>query len=75
MASRGRGRRGPPWGTGPLPLIFDPQAFMETMGATVAIIVQAGVAGGQGGMSNLQRYRAHHPPTFKGGGDPLVAYH
>ena len=46
---------------------------METMGATIAIIVQAGVAGGQGGMSNLQRFRAHHPSTFKGGGDPLVS--
>ena len=45
---------------------------METMGATVATIVQAGVAGGQGGMSNLQRFKAHHPPTFRGGGDPLV---
>ena len=26
-------------------------------------------------MSNFQRFRAHHPPTFKGGGDPLVADH
>ena len=26
-------------------------------------------------MSNLQRFRAHHPPTFRGGGDPLVADH
>ena len=48
---------------------------METMGATVATIIQAGVARGQGGMSNLQRFRAHHPPTFKEGGDPLVADH
>ena len=48
---------------------------METMGATVATIVQVGVAGGQGGMSNLQRFRAHHPPTFREGGDPLVADH
>ena len=48
---------------------------METMGATTATIVQAGVAGGQGGMSNLQRFRAHHPSTFRGGGDPLVADH
>ena len=46
MASRGRGRRGRPQGYGPLPLVFDPQAFMETMGATIATIVQAGVAGG-----------------------------
>ena len=48
---------------------------METMGAIVATIVQAGVAEGQGGMSNLQRFMGHHPPTFKGGGDPLVANH
>ena len=48
---------------------------METMGATVATIVHAGVAEGQGGLSNLQRFRAHHPPTFRGGGDPLVADH
>ena len=75
MASRGRGRRGRPWGYGPPPPIFDLQAFMETMGATVATIVQAGVAGAQGGMSNLQRFRTHHPPTFRGGGDPLVADH
>ena len=34
---------------------------METMGATVATIVHAGVAEGQGGVSNLQRFRAHHP--------------
>ena len=48
---------------------------METMGATTATIVQAGVTGGQGGMSNLQRFRAHHPLTFRGGGDPLVVKH
>ena len=48
---------------------------METMGARVATIVQAGVARGQGGMSNLQRFRVHHPLSFRGGGDPLVADH
>ena len=26
-------------------------------------------------MSNLQRFKAHHPPTFMGGGDPMVADH
>ena len=46
MASRGLGRRGRLWGTGPLPPVFDPHAFMETMGATIATIVQVGVAGG-----------------------------
>ena len=39
------------------------------------VIAQASVAGSQGGPSNLQRFRAHHPPTFTGGGDPMVAYH
>ena len=29
---------------------------METIGATVATIVQVGVARGQGGMSNLQAH-------------------
>ena len=53
MASRGQGCKGRPRGTGPPPPIFDPQAFIETMGSTIATIVQAGVAGGQGGMSNL----------------------
>ena len=48
---------------------------METMGAIVATIVQAGVVEGQGGMSNLQRFKAHNPLTFRGGGDPLVADH
>ena len=75
MASRGRGRKGRPWGYGPPSPVFDPQNFIETMGTTVATIVQAGVIRGQGRMSNLQRFRAHHPPTFKGRRDPLVADH
>ena len=33
------------------------------------------MAGSQGGPSNLQRFRAPHPPTFTGGGDPMVADH
>ena len=53
MASRGLGSRGRPRGYGPPSPVFDPQAFMETMGATVTTIVQAGVARGQGGMSSL----------------------
>ena len=31
--------------------------------------------GGQGGPINLQRFIEHHPPTFTGGGDPVVANH
>ena len=40
-----------------------------------AAIAQAGIAGSQGGPSNLQRFRAHHPLTFTGGGDPMVVDH
>ena len=41
----------------------------------MAGIAQAGIAGSQGGPSNLQMFRAHHPPTFTGGGDLMVADH
>ena len=75
MASRGRGRRGFPRGTGQAPPMFDQQAFAEAAGITAAAIAQASVAGSQGGPSNLQRFRAHHPPTFTEGEDPMVADH
>ena len=81
MASRGRGRRGRPRGTGQAPLtfdqlpVFDQQAFVEVVGVAAAAIAQASIAGSQGGPSNLQRFRVHHPPTFTGGGDPMVADH
>ena len=81
MASRGRGRRGRPRGTGQVPptfdqpLVFDQQAFAEAVGVAAADIAQAGIAGSQGGPSNLQRFRVHHPPTFTGGGDPMVVDH
>ena len=81
MASKGRGRRGRPRGTGQAPPtfdqppLFDQQAFVEAVGIAVAAITQAGIAGSQGGPSNLQRFRVHHPPTFTGGGDPMVADH
>ena len=45
------------------------------MGAAAAAIAQASVVGGQGGLSNLKRFMAHHPLTFIGGGDPMVADH
>ena len=76
MASRGRGRRGRPRGTGQAPPafdqppVFDQQVFIEAVG-----IAAAAIAGSQGGPSNLQRFRAHHPPTFTGGGDPMVEDH
>ena len=53
--------------------MFDQQAFAEAVGVAAAAIAQASIAGSQGGPSNLQRFRAHHPPTFTGGGDPMVA--
>ena len=45
------------------------------MGAAGAAIAQANIVGGQRRPSNLQRFMAHHPPTFTGGGDPVVAHH
>ena len=66
MASRGRGRRGHGRDTGQPPPVFNPHAFIEAMGATVATLAQAGAVGGQGGTSNLKRFNAHHPPTFMG---------
>ena len=75
MASRGRGRRGRPQGTGQAPPVFDQQAFAEAVGIAAADIAQASIEGSQGGPSNLQRFRTHHPPTFTGGRDPMVADH
>ena len=72
MASRGRGRRGRPWGAGQAPPTFDQlpvfnqQAFAEGVGIAAAAIAQESIAGSKGGPSNLQRFRAHHPLTFTG---------
>ena len=57
--------------------MFDQQTCTEAVGITVAPIAQAEIAGRQEDPSNLQRFRARHPPTFTGGrrsgGDrPLV---
>ena len=75
MASQGRGCRGRPRGTGQAPPVFDQQAFVNAIDIATAAIAQAGIASSQGGPSNLQRFRAHHPPTFTGGGDPMVTDH
>ena len=81
MANRGRGRRGRPRGTGQAPPAFDhpptfdQRAFVEAIGVAAAAIAQASIAGSQGDPSNPQRFRTHHPPTFTGGGDPMVADH
>ena len=40
-----------------------------------ATITQDSSIGNQGGSSNLQRFESHHPPTLKGGGDPMVVIH
>ena len=81
MASRGRGRRGRPRGTGQAPPtidqppVFDQQAFVEAVGVVAAAIAHASIGSSQGGPNNLPRFRAHHPPTFTAGGDPMVADH
>ena len=67
MASQGRGHKGRPQGTGQAPPVFDQQAFAEAVGIAEAAIAQASVAGSQRDPRNLQSFRAHHPPTFKGG--------
>ena len=66
MASRGRGRRERPRGTGQAQLVFDQQTFAEAVGITASAIAQAGIAGRQEDPSNLQRFRTHYPSTFKG---------
>ena len=81
MASRGRGHRGRPRGTGQarptinLTPAFDQRAFVEAVGVVVAAIAHASIVGSQGDPSNLQRFRAYHPPTFTGGKDPMVVDH
>ena len=75
MASRVRGRRGRPQGTGQAPPVFDKQAFVEAVGIAAAAITQASIAGSQRGPNNLQKFRTQHPPTFTRGGDPMVVDH
>ena len=75
MASRGRGRKGRPQGTGRATPVFYQQAFAEAVGITAAAIAQASVADSQRDPRNVWRFRAHHPPTFTGGGDPMVVEH
>ena len=65
MASRGRGRRGRQRST---PLVIDQHAFIEAMGVAAATFAQASATKSQGSLSNLQRFIAHHPPTFTRGG-------
>ena len=53
--------------------MFDQQTFAKAVGVTANAIAQAGIAGRQEDPSNLQRFRTHYPPTFTGGGGPMVA--
>ena len=48
---------------------------MEVVEVATATIAKASAVGGQGGPSNLQRFKTHHPPTFIGGGDPMAVDH
>ena len=72
MASRGRGHRRRPRGSGQAPPVFDQQAFDEAVGIAVATIAQACVTVSQGGSSDLQRLEAHRPPMVRGGVDSRV---
>ena len=57
-----------------MPPVFDQKAFMEAIGdaivtiaqasAVVATIAQASATAGLRRLSNLQRFKAHHPPKF-----------
>ena len=53
MASRVRGRRGRPQGTGQTPPVFDKQAFVEAIGIAAAAIAQDSIAGRQEDPNNL----------------------
>ena len=72
MASRGRGRRDCPRGTGQAPSAFDQQAFVEVVGIAVAAIAHACAIVNQGRSNDLQRLEAHHPPMVRGGVDSRV---
>ena len=73
MASRGRGRRGRPRGAGQAPPFFYQQALAKAVGVALAAIAQVSATGSQGGPSNLQKFKSHHPSEFTGGGDLMVA--
>ena len=72
MASRGRGRRGRPRGTGQAPPAFDQQAFAEAIRIAVVAIAQACAMVNQGGSNDLQHLEVHRPPMVRGGVDSRV---
>ena len=55
--------------------MFDPQAFIEAIGAAVAIIMQASVVAtiiSRTSATVGQGFQAHHPLMYMGGGDSIV---
>ena len=52
MASRGRGRRERPRGTGPAQSVFDQRTFAEAVGITANAIARASIACSQEDPSN-----------------------
>ena len=72
MASRGRGRRWRPRGTGQEPPTFDQQAFAEVVRIIVATIAQACAIVNKGESNDLQHLEAHRPPMVRGGVDSRV---
>ena len=72
MASRERGRRGRPRGTGQAPPAFDQQAFVEAVGIAVAAIAQVCAIVSQGRSNDLQRLEAYHPPMAIEGGVDVI---
>ena len=75
MASRGRGRRERPRGTGQARSVFDQRTFDEAVGITANAIARASISYRQEDPSNPQRFRTYHPPTCTGGKDSMVVYH
>ena len=67
MASRGRGRRKRPRGTGQAQSVFDQRTFAEAVGITANAIAQASIACRQEDPTKPQKFRTYHPPTFTGG--------
>ena len=72
MASRGRGHRERPRGTGQAQSVFDQRTFAEAVGITANAIARASIACRQEDPSNPQRFRAYRPPTFTGGKYSMV---
>ena len=69
MASRGRGCRGLPRGTGQAPPAFDQQGFAQAVSMAVAAIAQTCAIVSQGRSNVFQRLEVHRPPMVRGGVD------